>query len=250
MNFAFTQWLQRRSKAGRVIPNPPRLILAGGLARSDAKRRVRDNAPYLGVFAALGLLFAGCNIIPAPTADLTRYYVLTAPAPSEAGMQPIAGALRLGLKNVELAPYLKKGSLVVRTGANEVTFPNDARWAEPPEQEILHIVRAQLLATSTVGRVFTQPFPFDEARDYDVSVRILRCDGVQAAGGGKASVQFAATIEITRSGAVGEVVARKRFVAPEAAWDGKDYALLAAHLSAAVAALSQEVVVTLPAAKP
>jgi uncharacterized lipoprotein YmbA len=200
--------------------------------------------------AALGLILAGCNIIPAPTADSTRYYVLTDPAPGEAGTRPIAGALRLGLKNVELAPYLKKGSLVVRTGANEVTFPRDARWAEPLEQEILHALRAQLLSTPTVGRVFAQPFPFDEARDYDVSVRILRCDGVQAPGDGKASVQFAATIEITRGGTAGEVVARKRFVAPEAAWDGKDYALLAARLSAAVTAFSEEVAATLPATKP
>lgn len=216
--------------------------LAGGFG---AKRR-----PGLAVaVAALGLLFAGCNLIPAPTVDSTRYYVLTDPALGEAGAQPTTGTLRLGLKNVELAAYLKKGSLVVRTGANEVTFPNDARWAEPLEQEILHGLRARLLATPAVGRVFAQPFPFDEARDYDVSVRVLRCDGVEAIGGGKASVQFAATVEITRSGTAGEVVARRLFFAPEAAWDGKDYALLVARLSAAVAAFSQEVVATLPAAK-
>lgn len=201
---------------------------------------------------ALGLLLSGCNIIPAPTADSTRYYVLTGPMGStsgEAGAQPITGALRLGLKNVELAPYLKKGSLVVRTGDNEVSFPNDARWAEPLEQEILHTLRAQLLATPTVGRVFTQPFSFDEKRDYDLSVRILRCEGVLA-GGGKGSVQFAATVEITRSGPAGEIVARKRFVAPESSWDGKDFAKLASELSVAVGALGQEVVATLPAAKP
>ena len=194
---------------------------------------------------ALGLGFAGCNIIPAPTADATRYYVLAGPVLGEAGMQPISGALRLGLRNVELAPYLKKGSLVVRTGANEVNFPNDARWAEPLDQEITHTLRAQLLAAPTVGRVFTQPFPFDEGRDFDVSVRVLQCEGMQSAGA-KASAQFAATVEISHGGAAGKIVARKRFVAPDGTWDGKDYAQLAAQLSAAVAALAQEVVATLP----
>ncbi|MBC7367787.1 MAG: membrane integrity-associated transporter subunit PqiC [Undibacterium sp.] len=198
--------------------------------------------------AALVSLLAGCNIIPAPTADATRYYVLTGPTSGEAGTRPITGALRLGLKNVELAPYLKKGALVVRTGENEVSFPNDARWAEPLEQEILHTLRARLLAAPTVGRVFTQPFPFDEKRDYDVSVRILRCEGVLSKGG-KGMAQFAATVELTRGGVAGEVVARTRFVAPDAAWDGKDFARLAAELSAAVAALSQEVVAALPPAK-
>jgi len=196
---------------------------------------------------ALGLLLTGCNLIPAPTADSTRYYVLASPQLGAAGTQPSTGTLRLGLRNVELAAYLKKGSLVVRTGENEVSFPNDARWGEPLEQEILHTLRAQLLAAPTVGRVFMQPFPFDEKRDYDVSVRILRCEGVLA-GGGKGATQFVATVEIMRSGTAGEVVARKRFVAPESPWDGKDFARLAAELSVAVGALSQEVVATLPVA--
>jgi hypothetical protein len=193
------------------------------------------------------LFAAGCNLIPAPTPDSTRYYVLAGPALGTVGVPPVTGVLRLGLRNVEVAPYLKKGSLVVRTGENEVRFPDEARWGDPLEREILSSLRGQLLAAPAVGRVFVQPFPFDEPRDYDVSVRVIRCEGVDPAGGGKASVSFAAMLEITTSGAAGEVVARKRFVAPEAAWDGKDFGRLAAELSNAVAALSQEVVAALPA---
>ena len=193
------------------------------------------------------LFAAGCNLIPAPTPDSTRYYVLAGPALGAAGVPPVTGALRLGLRNVEVASYLKKGSLVVRTGENEVRFPDEARWGDPLEREILSSLRGQLLAAPAVGRVFVQPFPFDEPRDYDVSVRVIRCEGVDPAGGGKASVSFTAMLEITTSGAAGEVVARKRFVAPEAAWDGKDFGRLAAELSNAVAALSQEVVAALPA---
>jgi uncharacterized lipoprotein YmbA len=193
------------------------------------------------------LFAAGCNLIPAPTPDSTRYYVLAGPALGAAGVPPVTGSLRLGLRNVEVASYLKKGSLVVRTGENEVRFPDEARWGDPLEREILSSLRGQLLAAPAVGRVFVQPFPFDEPRDYDVSVRVIRCEGVDPAGGGKAAVSFAAMLEITTSGAAGEVVARKRFVAPEAAWDGKDFGRLAAELSNAVAALSQEVVAALPA---
>ena len=122
-----------------------------------------------------------------------------------------------------------------------------ARWAEPLEQEILHTLRSQLLAAPSVGRVFVQPFAFDEPRDFDVSVRVIRCEGVQTAAGGRPSVRFAANVEVTRSGAAGDVVARRRFVAPEMAWDGKDYAQLAARISAAVAALSEDVIGVLPA---
>ncbi len=203
-------------------------------------------AAILGGLGAAALFTAGCNLIPAPTPDPTRYYVLTGPAPGAAGAQPVTGALRLGLKKVELASYLKKGSLVVRAGENEVRFPAEARWGDPLETEILNSLRGQLLAAPTVGRVFVQPFPFDEPRDYDVSVRVIRCEGVEPAGGGQSTVQFAATIEVTRGGAVGEIVARQRFVAPEAPWDGKDYGRLAAELSGAVAALGREVVAALP----
>ena len=202
----------------------------------------------IGGGLAAGVLFlAGCNLIPPPTPDPTRYYVLTGPAMGAPGSQPVTGALRLGLRNVELAPYLKKGSLVVRTGENEVRFPAEARWGDPLEMEILGSLRGQLLAAPTVGRVFVQPFPFDEPRDYDVSVRVIRCEGVDPAGGGQATVRFAAMVEITTSGVAGEIVARQRVVAPEVAWDGKDYGRLAAELSNAVAALSREVVAALPA---
>lgn len=210
-------------------------------------RRTTLRGLIMGGLCAGGLFLAGCNIIPPPTADATRYYVLTGPVIGAAGSQPIAGALRLGLRNVELAPYLKKGSLVVRTGDNEVVFPTEARWAEPLEQEILHTLRSQLLAAPSVGRVFVQPFAFDEPRDFDVSVRVIRCEGVQTAAGGRPSVRFAANVEVTRSGAAGDVVARRRFVAPDMAWDGKDYAQLAARISAAVAALSEDVIGVLPA---
>ena len=140
------------------------------------------------------LFAAGCNLIPSPTPDSTRYYVLAGPALGAAGVQPVTGVLRLGLRNVEVAPYLKKGSLVVRTGENEVRFPDEARWGDPLEREILSSLRGQLLAAPAVGRVFVQPFPFDEPRDYDVSVRVIRCEGVDPAGGGKASVSFAAML--------------------------------------------------------
>jgi uncharacterized lipoprotein YmbA len=199
--------------------------------------------------AVVALLFAGCNIIPPPSADPTRYYVLTGPALTAPSAQPVAGAFKLGLHNVELAPYLKKGTLVVRTGDYEVSFPNDARWGVPLEQEITRTLRSALLAAPTVGRVFLQPFPFDGGRDYDVSVQVLRCEGVMEPGAKTTSARFAAAIEITTAGASPQVVARKMFVAPDAGWDGKDFAQLAAQLSLAVNALGQEVVASFPEKK-
>jgi uncharacterized lipoprotein YmbA len=195
------------------------------------------------------LALAGCSLLPPVQADATRFYVLGGPAPGGPGPQPIGGALRLGLKAVEVAPYLKKGSLVVRTGENEVAFPAEARWAEPLDQEIARTLRLRLLAAPAVGRVFVAPFPLDEKRDFDVSVQVLRCEGAREGGGG-AVARFAALLEITTAGANGRVVARRNFVAPDAGWDGRDFARLASLLSDAVGALAQEVAATLPEKKP
>jgi hypothetical protein len=68
-------------------------------------------------------------------------------------------------------------------------------------------------------------------------------------GGSSVVARFAATIEITTAGKDSRVVVRKTFVAPDAAWDGKDFARLAALLGEAVGALSQEVVAALPEPK-
>ena len=198
--------------------------------------------------AGLSLLaVTGCNIVPPVQADATRYYVLTGPSPGAADSPPMTDALRLGLKPVEVAPYLKKGSLVVRTGENEVSFPDEARWAEPLDQEIARTLRLRLLAAPAVGRVFAAPYAPDDARDFDVSVQVLRCEGARE--GGRTTARFAALVEITSAGENPRLVARKTFVAPDAPWDGKDFARLAALLSDAVGALGQEIAGALPEKK-
>jgi uncharacterized lipoprotein YmbA len=193
-------------------------------------------------------VLAGCNVIPPVQPDTTRYYVLTGPALDAVPAPAAAGNLMLGLRPVEIAPYLRKGSMVVRTGENEIAFANDARWAEPLEQEIAAALRHRLRAAPTVARVFVPPFPIEPTRDFDISVQVLRCEGVHERGG-HAVARFAAIIEISSAGDKPELLVRKTFVAPEAAWDGKDFGHLAALLSDDAAALAQDVVTSLPEKK-
>ncbi|MEO6567571.1 MAG: PqiC family protein [Opitutaceae bacterium] len=199
--------------------------------------------------SALGLLLvSGCNVIPPVQPDATRYYVLSGPAFGETAAQSAAGTLRLGLRPVEVAPYLRRGSMVVRAGENEISFAETARWGEPLDREINSSLRQRLSATPSVARVFTPPFPVEPTRDFDISIQVIRCEGVRESAT-RASARFAATIEISTTGENAQVVARRTFVAPDATWDGKDFSRLAALLSDAVAALSQDVVAALPEKK-
>ncbi len=196
------------------------------------------------LLAALVLIFTGCNILPPPSVDTTRYYLLTPPSSTELAALPGAGALRLGLRNVELAPYLRKNTLVVRSGGNEVTFPEDARWAEPLDQEIGSALRAGLLRAPAIGRVFPQPFS-QETRDYDIAIQVDHCEGVTLSGG-KSVARFSALVELTSAAPGGRLLVRKAFAAQDQPWDGKNYGELAQRLSEDVVALSQEVITLLP----
>jgi uncharacterized protein len=205
--------------------------------------------PALGLLSSLAglLLIAGCNIIPPPQADPTRFYTLAGPGLAGVGATQVHGSLRLGLKAVDVPPYLKKGVFVVRRGENELVYNDYARWAEPLDVSIGRLLRTRLATDAKVARVFTAPFSIEEERDFDVTVTIVRCEGVQE--GSRAVARFGAVVEVTSVGVHSEVVARKTFTAPDAAWDGKDYAALARILSDDVAALSQEVAAALPEKK-
>ena len=204
----------------------------------------------LSFLAGLGLLvLTGCNVIPPPTPDPTRYFVLTAPAVPAPATDTVRSSCRIGLRAIELAPYLRKGVLVVRQGDNEVVFDDFARWGEPLDAGIARVLRERLLAEPHITRVLTAPFPLEENRDYDVSVVVRQCEGVRSREG--AGVRLVAEIEIARvsNDTVPEVVVRGMFTLPETAWNGKNYAALARALSEAVAALGTEIVAVLPAKK-
>ncbi|HEX3731127.1 MAG TPA: ABC-type transport auxiliary lipoprotein family protein [Opitutaceae bacterium] len=196
------------------------------------------------VILGLGLLvLAGCDIIPPAQTDPTRYYVLSdaAPAPSEAA---VTSGLRIGLRSVELAGYLKSPDLIVRRGPNELSLQDYARWAEPLDAGIGRLVRDQLRADAAVSRVYLQPFPLDANRDYDVSISVARCEG------GAGAAHFAATVEISTAGDSPHLVARRTFAAPDAAWDGRDFGQLAGLLSADIQALGKDIVAALPSSRP
>lgn len=203
--------------------------------------KTRFAASWILLAGLLGL--AGCSIVPAPQADLTRYYVLTgAAAPA---VSPAAGAgLRIGLKTITLPPYLQKGAIAVRRGENELAYNDAARWAEPLADNIADLVRGRLLADGRIARVFTEGFPFDQERDYDVAVSVNRCEGAQSSGAEVA--QFSAVIEITAP-ADGRLVTRRVFGPLETPWDGRDFSALVQALSSAVDALGDEIVAALPA---
>jgi|CZKI01.1.fsa_nt_gi uncharacterized lipoprotein YmbA len=205
---------------------------------------------FLARCAAVGLLgaLAGCNVIPPAKEDATRYFILSSGAPAGAGsaQAPAApGGLRIGLNAVVLGSYLDHPAIVVRTGANEIRFEDFRRWAEPLNAGIARVLRSRLLASPDVAQVYAEPFPVDQERDFDVSVRVVRCEGAGTPEG-RYVASLEATIEISSAGAAPRVLSRRVFVAPDAAWDGSDFGRLASLLAADVDSLAREVLAGIP----
>lgn len=201
--------------------------------------------------AALGLLsssvfgLAGCSLVPRPQPDPTRYYVLTTPAQASGREGTSAEKLVVGVSRIEIAPYLNGKDMVVRREGNEITYNSFSRWAEPLTTSIGRLLSARLGGSEKVGRVYSQPFAFDVERDYDVWVRVLRCEGELR--DGRAVASFSALVEVTEARSGGAVVLRKLFETSETAWSGDDYGKLALALSESVAALGDEIAAALPA---
>ena len=209
------------------------------------------NFPLRSGLLAAGLGFAmfmqaGCSFLPEPKADPTRYYVLTGPAFDEPGVRQVAGAFVVGLKSVQVAPYLNGKAMIVRNATNEIAYQEFARWAEPLDVGVGRMLAARLVGSDKIKRVYPQPFPFDVERDYDVRIEVLRCEGEHKSDG-KIVASLACVVEVTEAKSGGAVVLRKVFTAPEAAWNGKDFSRLAQLLSDAISTVGAEVIAALPA---
>jgi hypothetical protein len=222
------------------------------MSRALSARLLRSSAARAGLaLLAASALLAGCSFFPKPAPDPTRHYVLTAltPAAVDAAGQ---GKLKVGLRSVQIAPYLDGKAMIVRRGDNEIDYSDYARWAEPLATGINRMLVARLHVSGRVGRVFPQPYPFDVMRDVDVSVSVLRCEG-RVRPDGRAVVSFTCAIEIVRveekPGAAGggQVLFREVFEAPETPWKDGDYAALATGLSEKVAGLADRILSALPA---
>ncbi len=197
----------------------------------------------LAATAMVALAMVGCSVVPEASADLTRYYVLTNTQGDGHSADKGNDGLKLGLKRVEVSRYLDKGSMVVLRGTNELVYNDYARWAEPISEGVGRIVRARLLDESNVSRVFVDAFPFDQSRDYDISINVTHCEG--AINGGAGRVRFEAVVEITTTGDEAKVVSRSEFTAPLQDWDGRDYSELTQLLSESVALLCNDLVASL-----
>lgn len=199
-----------------------------------------------GACALALALLAGCQILPEAKVDPTRHFILTGPTPTDSAVARPTGRHQIGIRSIEVAGYLRnQRDIAVRAGANEIRFAEFNRWAEPLETGINRVLKQRLLSVDEVGGVLNYPFPADQKRDYDVTIRVLACEGATTADG-RHVAHLVAAYDIVAAGAGGQVVVRRTFTAPERGWNGADFGALVAALSDGVSGLSDDIAANLP----
>ncbi|MCC5022292.1 MAG: membrane integrity-associated transporter subunit PqiC [Candidatus Synoicihabitans palmerolidicus] len=198
-----------------------------------------SRAHLLLLASAALLLTSSCSIIPEASSDPTRFFVLEDLAASTALDAPANDGVTLGLLPIEVTAYLVDSrAIAVTTSANEVTFRNFDRWAEPLDEGIARVLRTALSRQVSVKQVLVPPFPLTPARDYDLSIRLSECTGLQSG-----SIRYSLAFALTRPD--GTLFKQGSFLRDDTPWSGESDDL-ARLLSQATASAAQSIAAELP----
>ncbi len=116
------------------------------------------------------VLLTGCFLKPARVS--TRYFMLAPISTNElaSGVMP---HLSVKVEPVKMPPYLRRDSMVIRNDANEITYMEDAVWAERPDQSFQRTLAANLsrLLPADTGRDQAAVKLFINVQQFDVDTR-------------------------------------------------------------------------------
>ncbi len=115
-------------------------------------------------------LLSGCGTSPS-----TNFYSLTAAQDSNVALKPAGGRIVVGVGPVEVAPYLERSQMVLRSGRNGVELSEFDQWIEPMESNIENALVANLAGLLPAIHPIARPWPEADAR-YHVFVRVQQFD--------------------------------------------------------------------------
>lgn len=143
------------------------------------------------------LLLTACAGGPPPT---HTYYLLRAELPEQTTR--VAVPARIGLRAVEVAPYLKQPGLVLATGMHQVRPARFHQWAEPLDAGLRRLLRAEI--SKALGEEVSADATQRAQWEYEVDVGIDQLHGNLSG-----EALLAASWRITR-GTAAEEIARFR----------------------------------------
>lgn len=124
------------------------------------------------------LATSACFSLGRDTPPLMQYVLGGAPAAAVDEPAPDPAGLTLGLRRLDLIPYLASPSIVVRRGAHGMLVSEYHRWGEDPVAGINRAFAAHLAGTAQVHAVDVAPWPVRSKHDFLVQLHVSRFEGV------------------------------------------------------------------------
>ena len=145
-----------------------------------------------------------------------------------------ADAVTIGLLPIEVPAYLLDNrSIAIASDDSQITFRDFDRWAESLDKGLARILRGALAREATVKQVLVPPFPLQPARDYDLSVRVVDCVGLESG-----RLRYVLSYALTSPD--GSVHRQGTYIW-QGMGEGNESAQLARTISAATAAAGREI---------
>lgn len=202
------------------------------------------------VVLAAALVVSGCFKLSRTSPPVERFVLggaMLVP-PSAAAREASADSggaagLSIGLRRIDLAPYLATLAIVVRRADNEIVTTGFHRWAEGPGTGVNRAVSGYLASSAGIRAVDVAPWPIRAEHDYLVQLHVTRLEGVVPGGAGtrtgEAHVLAQWEIIVPFDGAI---VARGVTDHRATDWVVDDYGSLVTRLDLGLVKLSREIV--------
>lgn len=196
--------------------------------------------------ATVALVAMGCFKLARTSPPVERYVFGGATASSEDAATRDSAGLSIGLRRLDLAPYLATLAIVVRRADNEIVTTGFHRWAESPNDGLNRAVSGYLAVAPAIRLVDVAPWPVRSEHDYLVQLHVTRLEGVAPGSGGarRGEAHLLARWEIIRP-RDGALVARGVTDYRARDWVVDDYAGLVTRLDRGLVELAKELVTCL-----
>lgn len=127
-----------------------------------------------------------------------QQYVLSGARTPIAAAAPNAGGLTIGIRRMDLAPYLTTPAIVVRRGTHEIVTSLFHRWGEDLGEGINHTVAAHLTNVAPVKAVAVAPWGARSQHNYLLQLHVSRFEGVVDSAATTGAVHVLALWDIIR----------------------------------------------------
>jgi uncharacterized lipoprotein YmbA len=196
--------------------------------------------------ATAALVSTGCFKLARTSPPVERYVLGGARVASSEAAPHDTTRLAIGLRRLDLAPYLATLAIVVRRADNEIVTTGFHRWAESPAAGLNRAMSGYLAAAPGIGSVDVAPWPIRSDHAYLVQLHAGRLEGVEsgAAGARTGEAHLLVQWEIIRP-RDGALLARGTTDHRAADWVVGDYGALVTLLDQGLVVLARDIVACL-----